>query len=570
LHKNHVDKGLPHMVKGTKDDQAFAFSDGRYRALFEDNPVMIAILDRELKILSVNPICASQLGYCVEELEGQSVLLLFQEDERPAVVDQLHKCLEHPKQVYHWQFHKVRKDGGVVWVEETAQAVPDLNGELNILVVCQDITDRKRAEGEREQLLLQLEAVLDNINEGVVITDMEGNVVKMNQEALSMHGFEGEAPIYRQLSEYQDIFEITDFAGEVVPLEEWPMSRALRGDKFTDYEIIVRRKDTGKSLVGSYSGRPVMNELGNIILAVVTMRDVTELKRVREDLQRDKEWLEQKVKERTANLNRTIEILKDEVRKRIIIQRALEAETLERRQMQEELREKEVLLLQQSRLAAMGEMIGNIAHQWRQPLNVTGLLAQELVMRYKRRDFDKQYLEGTVKKMMQAINYMSKTIDDFRNFFSPDKEKVDFKASEMVEKAVSLMEISLKSQNITTSVISMSDPVVHGYPSEYAQVLLNIIGNARDALVALHVDHPTINIEVGTDGGRSVVTITDNAGGIPEGIIDNIFDPYFTTKGPDKGTGIGLYMSKVIIEKNMGGLLLVQNVGSGARFRIVV
>jgi PAS domain S-box-containing protein len=568
--KNTVNKGLPHMVKGAKGDKALPFSDGRYRALFEDNPVMIAILDRELKMLSVNPVCASQLGYCVEELEGQSVLLLFQEDEHAAVADQLYKCLKHPKQVYHWQFHKVRKDGKVLWVEETAQAVPDSTGELNILVVCQDITDRKRAEGEREQLLLQLEAVLENISEGVVIADMEGHVVKMNQEALNMHGFEGEAPTYSPLSEYQDIFELTNSGGEVVPLEQWPLSRALRGEKFTDYELSVRRKDTGKAFVGSYSGRPVPNSSGEIILSVITMRDVTELKRIREDLQRDKEWLEQKVKERTANLHRTIEVLKDEVKKRIGIQRALEAETLERRQMQEELREKEVLLLQQSRLAAMGEMLGNIAHQWRQPLNILGLLAQEIILTYRKGSFSDAYLEETVRKMMETINHMSKTIDDFRNFFMPDKQKIDFIVQEMVEKTISLMEVSLKSQHISTTLRFRSNPVAHGYPSEYAQVLLNIIGNARDALVARHVDNPTITIEVDEEGGRSLVTITDNAGGIPEGIIDRIFDPYFTTKGPDKGTGVGLYMSKIIIEKNMGGTLRVKNVDIGARFRIIV
>jgi signal transduction histidine kinase len=172
--------------------------------------------------------------------------------------------------------------------------------------------------------------------------------------------------------------------------------------------------------------------------------------------------------------------------------------------------------------------------------------------------------------MMDTINHMSKTIDDFRNFFMPDKQKTDFNVKEMVEKTISLMEVGLKSQNILTSLSILSNPIAHGYPSEYAQVLLNIIGNARDALVARHVDNPTITIEVGAEGDRSVVTIIDNAGGIPEGIIDRIFDPYFTTKGPDKGTGVGLYMSKIIIEKNMGGTLRVKNVGSGARFKIVV
>ena len=112
--------------------------------------------------------------------------------------------------------------------------------------------------------------------------------------------------------------------------------------------------------------------------------------------------------------------------------------------------------------------------------------------------------------------------------------------------------------------------MANGYPNEYAQVLLNILLNARDELVGHNVDDALISIHAFAEGGRSVVTITDNAGGIADEIIDSLFDPYFTTKEPDKGTGIGLFMSKTIIEKNMGGRLTVRNSGSGAEFRIEV
>jgi signal transduction histidine kinase len=172
--------------------------------------------------------------------------------------------------------------------------------------------------------------------------------------------------------------------------------------------------------------------------------------------------------------------------------------------------------------------------------------------------------------MLETINHMSKTIDDFRNFFRPDKEKTDFRILEMIEKTISLLAGSLKAQQIRTAVFPACDPVVNGYPNEFSQVLLNIMVNARDAFVTRNVAGPTITIEIGTEGVRCVVTITDNAGGIPEEIIDKIFDPYFTTKGPDKGTGVGLYMSKTIIEKNMGGTLSARNVDGGAQFRIEV
>jgi signal transduction histidine kinase len=114
------------------------------------------------------------------------------------------------------------------------------------------------------------------------------------------------------------------------------------------------------------------------------------------------------------------------------------------------------------------------------------------------------------------------------------------------------------------------DPVINGYPNEYSQVLLNILINARDAFLARKVDSPSIVIRVFCENGRTVVTVTDNAGGIPMKIIDRIFEPYFTTKGPAQGTGIGLFMSKTIIERNMNGVLSARNVGSGAQFRIEV
>jgi integral membrane sensor domain MASE1/signal transduction histidine kinase len=289
-----------------------------------------------------------------------------------------------------------------------------------------------------------------------------------------------------------------------------------------------------------------------------------------EKLQQNSDELETRVAARTAELvvsRAELEAQNEDLQNTY---RQLEEETSERLSAQEELREKALLIIQQSRLAAMGEMIGNIAHQWRQPLNMLGLLIQELAMTYKRGEFNTAYLEECVKKVLQTIHQMSKTIDDFRNFFKPEKERTDFRVLEVMERTISLLEASLHANQITIAVVKGCDPVVNGYPNEFSQVLLNIMINARDAFVARQVASPTITIKTFSEAGRCIMTITDNAGGIPEGIIGKIFEPYFTTKGPDKGTGVGLYMSKVIIEKNMGGRLTVRNVGDGAEFRIEV
>lgn len=163
---------------------------------------------------------------------------------------------------------------------------------------------------------------------------------------------------------------------------------------------------------------------------------------------------------------------------------------------------------------------------------------------------------------------MSRTIDDFRNFFRSDKEKTTFGVDQVIARTISLVEKSFLDQRISIDLQTEGDPMVSGYPNEYAQVLLNILANARDALVGRNVSDARILIHSFAEEGASVVTVTDNAGGIADEIIDKLFDPYFTTKGPDRGTGIGLFMSKTIIEKNMGGRLTVRNTGSGAEFRV--
>lgn len=236
----------------------------------------------------------------------------------------------------------------------------------------------------------------------------------------------------------------------------------------------------------------------------------------------------------------------------------------------DELRRKDQILILQDRNAIMGEMINYIAHQWRQPLNALGLVIQQLPFFYESGEFSKKFLEDNIGKSMELIQHMSQTIDDFRNFFSSDKKMVPFHVNQVIRQTVSLIEDNFKAQQVSIALHPEGDPMAKGYPNEYSQVLLNIFMNARDALVGHKVDDALISIRTFAEGDTTVVTIADNAGGIAVEIMDELFDPYFTTKGPDKGSGIGLSMSKTIIEKNMGGLLTARNTGNGAEFRIEV
>jgi len=244
--------------------------------------------------------------------------------------------------------------------------------------------------------------------------------------------------------------------------------------------------------------------------------------------------------------------------------------TLEQRVLEEvaKNREKDYLLLQQGRLAAMGEMIGNIAHQWRQPLNTLGVLIQDLSHAERFGELNREYLDRSVEEGMNTINFMSRTIDDFRNFFSPDKEKILFSLEEALSMTLSIVGDSFRNSNIKIDLHMQDHADVEGYPNEYSHVLLNILSNAREVLLERGIEAPNVIIKLFCENGMSVVTIKDNAGGVKEDLLDKIFYPYFTTK--NHGTGIGLYMSKVIIEKNMGGNLTVKNTGGGAEFRIEV
>ncbi|QXE92007.1 GAF domain-containing protein [Geomonas subterranea] len=287
-------------------------------------------------------------------------------------------------------------------------------------------------------------------------------------------------------------------------------------------------------------------------------------------LEQAKEELEQRVAERTADLEqsrRKIELQHDELTRTLF---ELEDETAQRLRALEELGEKERMLLQQSRLAALGEMISNIAHQWRQPLNELGLIVQELPIMFDRGEFTRAYLGESVARFMKVLSHTSRTIDDFRNFFKPDKEAVPFRVAEVVGKTLSLVQESFRHLQIAVELKTCGDPRITGHPNEFSQAILNILFNARDAFLDRKIDKRQITVTVVEEQGRSVVTVRDNAGGIPEAILDKIFDPYFTTRGPDRGTGIGLYMSKVIIEKNIPGRLSARNVEEGAEFRIEV
>jgi len=241
-----------------------------------------------------------------------------------------------------------------------------------------------------------------------------------------------------------------------------------------------------------------------------------------------------------------------------------------RKETEEQLIKKDELLIIQSRFAAMGEMISMIAHQWRQPITAIGMSANNMSVDIELDNIDKVVFKKHLDSISEQVQYLSKTIDDFRNFFKPNKKKESVILSELVQKALQMISRSYENNGINLSFENnLGGVVVEVYSGELIQSFLSILNNAKDVLVERKVVEPSVSVRTGkSEDGYVFVEVEDNAGGIDPSIIDKIFNPYFTTKSEKSGTGLGLYMAKIIVEKHHGGKLVAKNGDSGALFSI--
>lgn len=390
--------------------------------------------------------------------------------------------------------------------------------------------EEKNLLESKKTLKLLVEIALD----AVVMIDSKGIITGWNGQAQNIFGWSQEEAIGAQLTD--TIIPPAHQAAHVAGLtrflttgEEVILNRRV--------EITALRRD-GREIPIELAIVPLKTGGGYLFSAFI--RDISESKAAEAELKLKQGQLEKLNKE----LN---QLVKEEVAKS---------------------REKDQLMLRQGRFAAMGEMIGNIAHQWRQPLNSVAIIIQDLRDIHAGGGLTTAYLEKKTQKSMEIVQHMSKTIDDFKNFFRTEKEKQRFNLKPVIEKALSITALHIKSSSIEIETDMESDLIVEGHQNEYIQTLMNIISNAKDALRESGKKNARIKIRAFREDGNTVVTITDNAGGIPEDIKDRIFDPYFTTK--EKGTGIGLYMAKMLIEDSMEGKLTVNKTTGEAEFAIIM
>ncbi len=231
---------------------------------------------------------------------------------------------------------------------------------------------------------------------------------------------------------------------------------------------------------------------------------------------------------------------------------------------------KDAILIHTSRLAQMGEMMALIAHQWRQPLSAISATSSGLAIKAELDRYDKEFFLDNLNKIEDYVAHLSTTIDDFTNFFKPTKTKEAVFVKDMIKKALFILSPSIAKNSIAIKKEYNSKTKVKTYPNEVVQVIINIMKNAENILLKRKIKNPLIHIKEYEKNSNHIIEISDNGGGVDESIMDKIFDPYFSTKSSEKSTGLGLYMSKFIIEDSCGGRLLVENTQEGAKFTIIL
>ena len=467
----------------------------------------------------------SQWGYDSSYfLENEeAVKTVFHKDDMEKVRETLMNSIKSGDSKLHQQYRIYKKDGTLAWVSEFTQIIRNDKGEpIELIGYLVDITSDK----ERETLY---SGIINTTAEGFWLLDSNLLITDVNYSLCSMLGYTKTEMIGKEPLDFIDSKD-RDICESQADLIDDVSSRI--------YEINFRTKSG--DLLHTLTNATTIYDQNGLKRTFAFMTDISSQKKTEENLRKRQESIEE--------LNNSLESkITQEVEKN---------------------REKDQMMYQQSRLASMGEMIGNIAHQWRQPLNIMALVMQDLYISDQLGNLTSKKVEESYDKSNNLLQYMSQTIDDFRNFFQQGGEELDFSIKEALDSVYSLVSTNLSYNHIECEIIVKHDNIVKGGLNEFKQVLINIINNAQEAIESNKSSKKKISVLITQDKGQGVVRISDDGGGIDKEVIQKVFDPYFTTKNQTQGTGLGLYMSKQIIENSMCGSLSVKNIKDGAEFEI--
>jgi PAS domain S-box-containing protein len=420
-----------------------------------------------------------------------------------------------------------RKDGTPLWVRYNGRAVDPGDLRRGALWILTDHTAQRQVDEALRESEARFRHMFESHSAVMMLVDPAGGaIVDANPAAARFYGYE------RSAMRSMDIYQIN-----ALPRDELRQNVERASVSQQNTFVFPHRLSDGRIRTVEINSSPLKVQGRTLLFSIV--QDITERLAAEQQLGLKQAQLEE--------LNRSLE---DRIAKAVA-----------------ELRAKDQLLVTQSREAAMGEMIGNIAHQWRQPLNALGLILANLRDSSRYGELDGPVVEQAVADGTRLVQKMSSTINDFRDFLRPEKEKHAFSALRQVRETLGLLDAGFRNAGIALEVEVESEPTLFGFANEYSQVVVNLVANARQAIQATRTSQGRVTLRLCARGGFGCLTVCDNGGGIPEAILDKIFEPYFSTR--EGGTGIGLYMSRQIVERSLGGRLEVRNVDKGAEFTLL-
>lgn len=506
-----------------EQNQLLNESHARYEALFNQLPEAAWIVDaKTASFIDINQASISQYGYSKDEfLHKLHISDIDVYDSKEVVEARAKRILETGGEIFETK-HRC-KDGRIIDVLVSTKLII-YNNELLISGTFLDITTQKKQAQEINRVKERYISLFENLPQPAwVVEPQTQKYVSINKAFQDHYGYTMEDLKDKEIT----MINIRDSKEKIAD----NIQRVLNGE-----EVIIEswhRIKSGDVINVIINARRVVFEDHEYVVAVMT--DITKQK----ILQMELEDLTNSLQERVA----------DEVEKN---------------------REKDHIMHDQAKSAQMGEMLRMIAHQWRQPLNAISASSIELSLKNTLNQLDDALIEEHSSFVQEQTKMMSKTINDFMEFFKPEQKKRHFTMKEIFDEILTLMGVQIKNRGILLHYDQCQQTELYSYFKELIHVIINLLSNSRDAFEESHSSKRDIFVACRQEQEDLIITISDTAGGIPESIIDNVFDPYFTTKEQGKGTGIGLYMSKRIVEEILKGTIDVHNDNDGAVFTLSI
>ncbi len=492
------------VIETTMDDQII-----RYDLLFELTPIPLVFVDKNRQLSKRNRRFTEIFGYTYSDVPDAQTWFerAYPDPEyREKVVSgwyaEVSRAAVTNSDIAPHEYNVTCKDGSVRPM--LISGVP-IGEEFIITFI--DMSSIRSHESALKMVLDFNKQILDTLASILVVLDHAGQVLLVNQKAAEILGYDIDQIVGKSWFEN---FLPAENVSEVRHYFERTVQGIKTLDEYFENEVLCA---SGETRMIAWHNAVIYNASGGLEKVICSGEDITERETLRSELIRNRE-----------------------------------------------------IMLMQSRNAAMGEMIGMIAHQWRQPLATIAMSANTLQADVALENVNPESIATMSDTILEQAQYLSHTIDDFRNFFRPKKEIERLKMMELFEELVAIVGKSLEHDNIDVEISCDPAMEVTLYARELLQVLINIVKNAKEAILASNVAKGRIVMHAEMEHGRLMITACDNGGGIKKDVMIRMFDPYFTTKDESIGTGLGLYMCKMIVEKHLKGEIQGRNTGSGACF----